>query len=839
MAGAVFQRQPGSSTGGAGQNSTSSPMYIKNSFRVSAVATRLAMHITGHRTDPNEFFQLCIALARGIDYAVANNEVPARAHELPIVLRQVCHRKTIFSFQAVIMVLMVSVKNACKNGWFPGQDNEELLTLANEILGGFCSLGDVNIESNSTFSTISEIMSRFYPRMKMGNILASLEVKPGYGAYVIDFNIPMNTNFTEQGKIRLFVAQMDSTETSSCIITPPLVNFLLNGKGVERRINVSMDNGPQFPTNVTPLLKFGINLLQVIGQFNGNYIIVIAFMNVISSPGTPVLQDYVQPVAAVDSDSDVIEGPSRLSLNCPISHTRIRTPVKGHLCKHHQCFDYNNFLEINSRRPSWRCPHCNQFVCYTDIRIDQNMVKVLKEVAESVSDVIISVDGSWKAVCEGNDQEHQPHSGTLSCENDGPEQHEFSKNPAYVMDLTGEDDEGYTANLCETEDRKPFRDNFHSYSVATNLTVPLAVNTPEVVPNSATQIEDDFWQRIFLSTSSATLGQVASSNMVDAHVAGVTSESTPTNFMPSPVLTDATSPALNREAADAQGSTQLTISVQPDQFSAPYMQLQPSQFSSSIVSGETGRPAIHQNLSRSPTAIQALPAQTQVPNSIQRPQTNLNSLLPTGAPSSMQHPLVIQSWDYQQRPHVPTQSLPQGVGLPPTSQVGGYYRSSYQQQQRPPNLRLTQNMNWPSNMVRPFTHHFPRTQVQQGGVQGVGLATGSTTYQHVLPIAPALRPAQMPRPPTVPVQVQLRRAGSSLAMPMEEQRGRNMVQDVSRSDVSPEQNWRPTGRMRGSLVGGAYSAALSQFMGQPTPPAQVYGPAASQSSTPSGWRQQY
>lgn len=40
-----------------------------------------------------------------------------------------------------------------------------------------------------------------------------------------------------------------------------------------------------------------------------------------------------------------------------------------------QCFDYENFMEMNSRRPSWHCPHCNQPVCHPDIRIDLDIAK--------------------------------------------------------------------------------------------------------------------------------------------------------------------------------------------------------------------------------------------------------------------------------------------------------------------------------------------------------------------------------------------------------------------------------------------------------------------------------
>ncbi|XP_042477039.1 E4 SUMO-protein ligase PIAL2-like isoform X2 [Macadamia integrifolia] len=85
---------------------------------------------------------------------------PARHSPPPSIflLAKVCHHECNYYFQAVIMVLMVSVKNACKNRWFLGKDNEELLTL---VVSGFCSSGDVNIEPSSDFSTISKIMSRY------------------------------------------------------------------------------------------------------------------------------------------------------------------------------------------------------------------------------------------------------------------------------------------------------------------------------------------------------------------------------------------------------------------------------------------------------------------------------------------------------------------------------------------------------------------------------------------------------------------------------------------------------------------------------------------------------
>ncbi|XP_021289425.1 E4 SUMO-protein ligase PIAL2 [Herrania umbratica] len=199
---------------------------VVNSFRVAAVAERLATHTQpGGQPQSTEFFSLCLSLARGIDFAIANNEVPAKAQELPTLFKQICQRRNDLFLQAAIMVLMISVKNACKRSWFSDKESQELFTLASEVGSCFCSSGDIKNELNDSLSTILAIMSRFYPLMKMGQILASLEAKPGYGALVIDFHISKNAKHSPLEKIRLFVAQKDNIETSACIISPQQVKY--------------------------------------------------------------------------------------------------------------------------------------------------------------------------------------------------------------------------------------------------------------------------------------------------------------------------------------------------------------------------------------------------------------------------------------------------------------------------------------------------------------------------------------------------------------------------------------------------------------------------------------
>ncbi|BBH03405.1 RING/U-box superfamily protein [Prunus dulcis] len=676
--------------GGVGQQQLSASLV--NSYRVAAVAERLAAHVkSGYRGEAMEFFNLCLSLSRGIDYAVANNEIPTIAHDLPALLKQICQRRSDKVLEAAIMVLMISVKNACKTGWFSEKETEELFSLANE---------------------------------------------PGYGTYVLDFHISKSTVYTPQEKIRLFVAQTDNMETSACIISPPQVNFLLNGKGVDRRTNVLMDTGPQMPSVVTGMLKFGSNLLQAVGQFNGHYIIVVAFMRITSSPDTSTLKDYTQPIVpSSDSDSDIIEGPSRISLNCPIS---VSTSVT---------------------------------------------LLVLREVGKNVAEVIISMDGSWKAVLENDDDVDRAYDKGLPKESSQQEEStRVSTALANVLDLTEDDTEMDTVSACETEDVKPLS------------------NTNRVNQTVAAHLEDDFWSGIFFAN-----GSLASGIRSDTQMGGVIPHTGPANLQ-SPVLTDAVSPALDR-GTESHLTTDLVASAM-HQFSSPNnFQWQQSQFASSAANNEYGRFASHRVLPRTPTAVQALPAQSQGPGLQQRPRTSWNSSTPSSASlssqvgqsitptangvnavcsdlerqqhfsrprmnplqvsniasSSLQHPSqTTQNWDRQDQSFIHGQSVQQVVGLPVQSQLQSANRASpglmdFQNahlQQAFNNARTPQTMGQSSSSNR-SSSHLSRAHIQQGNAQvGTGQTSSSLNNQQRFMAGAHLAAIMARQSPSMPVQNQ-------------------------------------------------------------------------------------
>ncbi|XP_009140100.1 E4 SUMO-protein ligase PIAL2 isoform X2 [Brassica rapa] len=430
---------------------------LVNTFRLASVTQRLAFHIqAGSKSDVKEFQICCISLAKGIDFAIANNEIPKEVENLPSLLKQVCQYRNDVYTKTAVMVLMISVKHACKLGWFSDSEGQELIALADQMKNGFGTPENTSLAIQIPGGTLSQVMERFYPFVKLGHLLVSLEVKAGYTILAHDFHISKNMPHSPKERIRLFVVQTDNIYTSACLINPQEVSFMLNGKVVDKRVNISMDSGPQLPTNVTAILKYGTNLLQVMGDSKGHYIIVIAFTGTALPPEKPVLKEYIQS-GAVEStpDSDIIEGPSRVSLRCPISHSRIKLPVKGQLCKHLQCFDFSNYVYINMRKPSWRCPHCNQPVSYPEIRLDQNMVKILKEAGHKAADVIIHAGGTWKVGRENNGNEEPVRDVIHDLEDPNSL---FNAGPV-VLDLTGDDENDADielfGNTNKVVDQKP------------------------------------------------------------------------------------------------------------------------------------------------------------------------------------------------------------------------------------------------------------------------------------------------------------------------------------------------------------------------------------------------
>ena len=101
-----------------------------------------------------------------------------------------------------------------------------------------------------------------------------------------------------------------------------------------------------------------------------------------------------------DDDDDIEAGPAKLSLACPLSHTRIQTAARGATCRHLECFDLASFIECASStsHPRWTCPLCAAPCRPHQLRIDSWTTNVLETSPADRLEVEVSPDGTFGAV---------------------------------------------------------------------------------------------------------------------------------------------------------------------------------------------------------------------------------------------------------------------------------------------------------------------------------------------------------------------------------------------------------------------------------------------------------
>lgn len=209
------------------------------------------------------------------------------------------------------------------------------------------------------------------------------------------------------------------------------------------------------------------------------------------------------------------------------------------------------------------------------------------------------------------------------------------------------------------------------------------------------------------------------------------------------------------------------------------------------------------------------------------------------------HLFFAQSFQNQQQNQYARSStaLPHLVAMPAPSLMGPRTSPAVQQMrtaaqrglsQTPPgqqtfkdrlqNLRA-QHTASPVTTTRPL--RFPSMPVQQTAQTTAALAAASSARNHQ--VLASQRAANMARSPAGATPPQISRTPTSIPVAINSPRvssseqTRNTVtggMPVARSDgisESPsEPSWRPTGRMRGSLTGSAYAAALSHYLSPAT-----------------------
>ena len=190
--------------------------------------------------------------------------------------------------------------------------------------------------------------------------------------------------------------------------------LVFNGNKLEDNVKgLKNQNGTGSPANLTPFLRsppevnqLDLHYLNIDKEYSISCFIVETFSpeilleKILNRPKIvkQATIAYIKRTLNEQDDDDIITTSTVLTLQCPISCTRMKYPAKTEECKHIQCFDALWFLHSQSQVPTWQCPICQRSINFNQLKISEFVNSIIQNCKEDIEQVEISVDGSWKPV---------------------------------------------------------------------------------------------------------------------------------------------------------------------------------------------------------------------------------------------------------------------------------------------------------------------------------------------------------------------------------------------------------------------------------------------------------
>lgn len=201
--------------------------------------------------------------------------------------------------------------------------------------------------------------------------------------------------------------------------------------------------GTAKPADLTPYVRPSpqLNVLEIIYAFTKSEFYIYCYIVEQVTPEELLAEVLARPKiikAATlsyikrclsEEEDDLITTSTIMTLQCPVSYTRMKYPVKSVMCKHLQCFDALWYIYSQMQIPTWQCPVCQISIALKDLAICEYVDEILKNSDEDVEQVDISPDGSWKALAEevpGQKEAHKSAETTVKKEyNDGNDENDL------------------------------------------------------------------------------------------------------------------------------------------------------------------------------------------------------------------------------------------------------------------------------------------------------------------------------------------------------------------------------------------------------------------------------
>ncbi|XP_065912469.1 E3 SUMO-protein ligase PIAS2-like [Dysidea avara] len=124
---------------------------------------------------------------------------------------------------------------------------------------------------------------------------------------------------------------------------------------------------------------------------------------VIPVKNSSCIKEQIKNSSLLSLSSEVSSTSQQVTFNCPLSMSRLKDPCRGTNCKHLQCFDACNYLQLNNLKPNWICPVCQKFTPISELEIDGLQQTIILN-HPLVSQVKFDSDGHWLPVEESKNR---------------------------------------------------------------------------------------------------------------------------------------------------------------------------------------------------------------------------------------------------------------------------------------------------------------------------------------------------------------------------------------------------------------------------------------------------
>ncbi|CAI4059196.1 SUMO ligase SIZ1 SKDI_04G6180 [Saccharomyces kudriavzevii IFO 1802] len=171
---------------------------------------------------------------------------------------------------------------------------------------------------------------------------------------------------------------------------------------------------------------------------------------------------YLKRTFKEDEEMGLTTTSTIMSLQCPISYTRMKYPSKSINCKHLQCFDALWFLHSQLQIPTWQCPVCQIGIALENLAISEFVDDILRNCEENVEQVELTSDGKWTAILEDDDDDDSDGDGGDRENESSKDDNSVSNRPSVfshsnepiVINLDSDDDELNESNTYVTNNHE-------------------------------------------------------------------------------------------------------------------------------------------------------------------------------------------------------------------------------------------------------------------------------------------------------------------------------------------------------------------------------------------------